>query len=71
MTQEEDKKKPNTVVQRVEVIMVLGLVVVHIHSRFLSQVTGVPLSFSSSSTTSPALLETTGNDQGYEQVPLQ
>ena len=71
MTQEEDKKKPNTVVQRVEVIMVLGLVVVHVHSGFLSQVTGVSLSFSSSSTTSPALLETTGNDQGYEQVPLQ
>ena len=71
MTQEEDKKKPNTVVQRVAVIMVLGLVVVHVHSRFLSQVTGVSLSFSSSSTTSPALLETTVIDQGYEQVPLQ
>ena len=71
MTQEEDKKKQNTVVQRVEVIKVLGLVVVHVHSRFLSQVTGVSLSFSSSSTTLPALLETTGNDQGYEQVPLQ
>ena len=71
MTQEEDKKKPNPVVQRVKVIMALGLVVVHIHSRFLSQVTGVSLSFSSSSTTSPALLQTTGNDQSYEQVPLQ
>ena len=71
MTQEEDKKKPNPVVQRVKIIMALGLVVVHIHSRFLSQVTGMSLSLSSSSTNSPALLETTGNDQGYEQVPLQ
>ena len=71
MTHEEDKKKPNPVVQRVKIIMALGLVVVHIHSRFLSQVTGMSLSLSSSSTASPALLETTGNDQGYQQVPLQ
>ena len=45
----QDGKKPNPVVQRVKLIMALGLVVVHIHSRFLSEVTGVSLSFSSSS----------------------
>ncbi len=41
--QEEEGKKPNPVVQRIKVIMALGLVVVHLHSRFLSNVTGLSL----------------------------
>ena len=48
---QEEERKPNPVVQRVKVIMSLGLVVVHLHSRFLSQVTGVTFGFPSSSTT--------------------
>ena len=41
--QEEAEKKPNPVVQRVKVIMAVGLIVVHMHSRFLSQVTGISI----------------------------
>ena len=70
MQQESDKKKPNPVVQRVKIIMALGLVVVHLHSRFLSQVTGGYLHpFSSSSATSPALIDTS-SDMDMEQIPL-
>jgi len=39
----EEEGKPNPVVQRVKVIMALGLLVVHLHSRFLSTVTGISL----------------------------
>lgn len=62
-----DRKKPNPVVQRVKIIMALGLIVVHVHSQFLSQVTGVSLTLS----TSPALLDSEGNDKETEHVPLQ
>ena len=46
---QEEEKKPNPVVQRVKIIMALGLLVVHVHSRFLSSVTGLSFGFSSSS----------------------
>ena len=46
---QEEEKKPNPVVQRIKIIMALGLLVVHIHSRFLSSVTGLSFGFSSSS----------------------
>ena len=45
---QEEEKKPNPVVQRIKIIMALGLLVVHIHSRFLSSVTGLSFGFSSS-----------------------
>ena len=43
--QEEETKKANPVAQRVKVIMTLGLTVVHLHSRFLSSVTGWSFGF--------------------------
>lgn len=43
--QEEESKKPNPVAQRVKIIMTLGLFVVHLHSRFLSNVTGLSFGF--------------------------
>lgn len=74
---EEDRSKPNPVVQRVKVIMALGLCVVHLHSRFLSDVTG--LSFGLPSSASPAteeeLLLTPGGEGPGEgeidKIPLQ
>lgn len=41
--EEEQGRKSNPVVQRIKVIMAVGLVVVHLHSRFLSNVTGLSL----------------------------
>jgi hydroxymethylglutaryl-CoA reductase (NADPH) len=70
MQEEESKKRPNPVVQRVKIIMAMGLVVVHIHSRLLSQVTGVSLSLSPSST-SPAVISSNNPNSNYEEVPLQ
>ena len=46
---QEEEKKPNPVVQRIKIIMALGLFVVHLHSRFLSSVTGLSFGFPSSS----------------------
>ena len=46
MQEEEVAKKPNPVAQRVKIIMTLGLSVVHLHSRFLSSVTGLSFGFS-------------------------
>ena len=60
MQEEEEGKKPNPVVQRVKVIMALGLVVVHLHSRFLSNVTGLSLWLSDSA-------EGNEVDQGKEE----
>ena len=45
---QEEEKKPNPVVQRIKIIMALGLLVVHVHSRFLSSMTGLSFGFSSS-----------------------
>lgn len=45
MQEEEETKKSNPVAQRVKIIMSLGLVVVHLHSRFLSSVTGWSFGF--------------------------
>lgn len=63
------QRKPNPVVQRVKIIMSLGLIVVHVHSRFLSQVTGLSLS------ASPSALIDNSSDRGGENggdspVPL-
>ena len=72
---EEKERKPNPVVQRVKIIMSLGLVVVHLHSRFLSQVTGVTFGFTSSFLsslfTSSAVMSNPSPDQDTEQVSLQ
>lgn len=45
LQEEEETKKPNPVAQRVKIIMALGLTVVHLHSRFLSGVTGLSFGF--------------------------
>ena len=60
---QEEEKKPNPVVQRIKIIMALGLLVVHIHSRFLSSVTGLSFGFSSSGGDS---VETGGGGGGGE-----
>jgi hydroxymethylglutaryl-CoA reductase (NADPH) len=59
---QEEEKKPNPVVQRIKIIMALGLLVVHIHSRFLSSMTGLSFGFSSSS--GGDSMETIGSDGG-------
>ena len=41
MQEEEVQKKPNPVVQRVKIIMALGLTFVHLHGWFLSGITGL------------------------------
>ena len=43
----EEERKPNPVVQRVKVIMALGLIVVQLHSRYLAGMTGLSFGFSS------------------------
>ena len=72
---QEEERKPNPVVQRVKVIMSLGLVVVHLHSRFLSQVTGVtfgfPSSTTSSSSSSAIIPNSLPDHQETDQVSLQ
>ena len=42
----EDQREPNPVVQRVKIIMAMGLVAVHLHSRFFSGMTGLSFGFS-------------------------
>ncbi len=72
--QEEETKKPNPVAQRVKIIMALGLSVVHLHSRFLSSVTGLTFGFgsmslessSSSSSSSGELMVDAGAREGGE-----
>lgn len=70
--QEEETKKHNPVAQRVKVIMSLGLAVVHLHSRFLSTVTGWSFGFGLSDESEGVLSEgetvVTGGEM--EMVPL-
>ena len=40
---QEEEKQPNPVVQRVKIIMALGLAVMHLHSWFFSQLIGLSL----------------------------
>ena len=73
---QEEEKKPNPVVQRIKIIMALGLLVVHLHSRFLSNVTGLSFGFPSSSSDlvmADSKVESEGelNGEGnLEKVPL-
>ena len=68
MQEEEAQKKPNPVVQRVKIIMALGLVVVHLHGWFLSGITGLSFGLAP---------QTTGDEIAEElsvpteKVPLQ
>ena len=70
---QEEERKPNPVVQRVKIIMAMGLTVVHLHSRFLSGVTGLSLRLGSQLEEGGALLggarEQVGEDE-IEKVPL-
>ena len=73
----EEEGKPNPVVQRVKVIMTLGLLVVHLHSRFLSTVTGISLGLGPAEEESSFLGGGRGEgnsvagDGDVEKVPLQ
>lgn len=67
--QEEEAKKPNPVAQRVKIIMALGLSVVHLHSRFLSNVTGLSFGFDWS-VSETASSEGVGGAGEMEIVPL-
>ena len=74
---QDEEKKPNPVVQRIKVIMALGLLVVHLHSRFLSSVTGLSFGFPSTSSNvvevSSSAVESVGDvagEENLEKVPL-
>ena len=73
---QEEEKKPNPVVQRIKIIMALGLSVVHLHSHFLSSVTGLSFGFPSTSSDVANVhsnMESEGGDEGegnLEKVPL-
>ena len=71
MQEEEAQKKPNPVVQRVKIIMALGLTVVHLHGWFLSGITG--LSFGLAPHTSGDELSSPSSAPSDEivRVPLQ
>lgn len=74
---QEEERKPNPVVQRVKVIMALGLLVVHLHSRFFSTVTGLSFGLGSAEDEGSSLGregEEGSSDigeGGIEKVPLQ
>lgn len=68
---QEETKKSNPVAQRVKIIMSLGLAVVHLHSRFLSSVTGWSFGFDLSLEREGAGAgEASGGDGEMEMVPL-
>ena len=72
LQEEEEQKKPNPVVQRVKIIMALGLCVVHLHGWFLSGITG--LSFGFAPQTEGAELpeeKVSPTADEIEKVPLQ
>ena len=62
---EEETKKPNPVIERVKIIMALGLVVVHFHSRFFSNMTGLTFGFDKTGS-----VEDGNADEDIEMVPL-
>ena len=69
--QEEETKKQNPVAQRVKVIMALGLAVVHMHSRFLSSVTGWSFAFDLGLSGNNSKRDSTPGAEGeMEMVPL-
>lgn len=74
---QEEERKPNPVVQRVKVIMALGLFVVHLHSRFFSTVTGLSFGLGSAEDEGSSLgregeERSSGIGEGeIEKVPLQ
>ena len=68
---QEEERKPNPVVQRVKIIMAMGLTVVHLHSRFLSGMTGLSLGLGSPLEEGGALLGGAGGrEDEIEKVPL-
>ena len=70
---QEEERKPNPVVQRVKIIMAMGLTVVHLHSRFLSGMTGLSLGLGSPPEEDRALAGEVGGREGedeIEKVPL-
>lgn len=67
---QEEEKKPNPVVQRVKIIMAVGLTVVHLHSRFLSGMTGLSLGLSAPSAEEESSIREEGGEDGIEKVPL-
>ena len=73
MQEEEVQKKPNPVVQRVKIIMALGLIFVHLHGWFLSGITGLSLGLAPQSSGEEGARDgqtaTSGDD--VVKIPLQ
>ena len=71
MQEEEAQKKPNPVVQRVKIIMALGLTVVHLHGWFLSGITGLSFGFAPQTKGAEITEVTSDPVDELEKVPLQ
>ena len=71
MQEEEDQKKPNPVVQRVKIIMALGLIVVHLHGWFLTGITGLSFGFAPQTEEATLTEKDSALTNEIEKVPLQ
>lgn len=71
MQEEEAQKKPNPVVQRVKIIMALGLTVVHLHGWFLSGLTGLSFGLSLQTEGAGIMQKNLAPASEIEKVPLQ
>lgn len=71
MQEEEAQKKPNPVVQRVKIIMALGLTVVHLHGWFLSGITGLSFGLTPQTSSDELSSDTPSASDEMVKVPLQ
>lgn len=71
MQEEEAQKKPNPVVQRVKIIMALGLTVVHLHGWFLSGITGLSFGLALQTEGAGVAQKNLAPASEIEKVPLQ
>ena len=69
MQEEEAQKKPNPVVQRVKIIMALGLTVVHLHGWFLSGITGLSFGLAPPTSGDELSSDTSSSDE-MVKIPL-
>ena len=67
---QEEEKQPNPVVQRVKTIMALGLVAVHLHSRFFAGVTGLYFGLTPAADGGQEENPTSPTVEEVEEVPL-
>lgn len=71
MQEEEAQKKPNPVVQRVKIIMALGLTVVHLHGWFLSGITGLSFGLTPQTEGAGLMEKKLAPASEIDKVPLQ